>query len=408
MQHVAKAGLALVAILTAFSGPASAQDADPIKIGMTVSSTGRFALQSQSGVRGAEIWVDDVNSRGGIEIDGVKRMVELVKRDDRSDKQMVPRVYETLIEEDGVDLVFGPFGSTLTGAAAQVTERTDTFMVIWSASSDAIYSQGFEHLVSATQIAASLMSVPSVSLAAELGVEKLSIVYIDEPFPAGLAEGARALAEEKGMEVVQYEKLATGTKDFSILLQKARASGADGFFPMAYEGDQMTMLRQMQEMNISFPYTFFVYGAQPQFTDNTGDSSNYTFSHTLYHDAIQWDVTAGLDREAFTAKYEEMFPDVAYPPDFQTALAYSAGVMTEEYLKTAGSLDATALKDAAVELSGKVVTMAGPYEIEDTGRQVGMQNVIMQNMPDAGLEPVYPEGVATVEAVFPIPAWDER
>ena len=31
----------------------------------------------------------------------------------RSDKAMVPRVYET-IKEKGVDILFGPFGSTLT------------------------------------------------------------------------------------------------------------------------------------------------------------------------------------------------------------------------------------------------------------------------------------------------------
>ena len=78
---------------------ARAQDAKPIRIGMTVSSTGTFALAAQSGLRGAEIWVDDVNSRGGLAIGGAKRKVELVKLDDRSDKTVVPKVYETLIKE---------------------------------------------------------------------------------------------------------------------------------------------------------------------------------------------------------------------------------------------------------------------------------------------------------------------
>ena len=88
---------------------------------MTVSSTGTFALAAQSGLRGAEIWIDDVNSRGGIEIGGNKRKVELVKLDDRSDKTMVPKVYETLIKDEKVDLLFGPFGSTLTAAAVNAT-----------------------------------------------------------------------------------------------------------------------------------------------------------------------------------------------------------------------------------------------------------------------------------------------
>jgi len=406
-----RTGILAAAVVAALGLPgtaALAQDAEPIKIGMTVSSTGRFALQSQSGVRGVEIWVDEVNARGGIDVGGVMRKVELVKRDDRSDKQMVPRVYETLIEEDGVDLLFGPFGSTLTGAAAQVSEREDVFMVIWSASSDAIYEQGFEHLVSATQIAASLLAVPSVEMAHELGVEELAIVYIDEPFPAGMAEGARAKAEELGIDVVQFEKLATGTKDFSIVLQKARASGAQGFYPVAYEGDQMTMLRQMQEMNITFPYTFMLYGGQPQFLDNTGEASEYLYSHTLYHEAINWDVTHGKSRAEFQKAYDEKYPDVAYAPDFQTALAYGAGVVTEAIIAEADALDADALKEAALALSGELVTMAGIYEIEESGKQTGMQNVIMQHIRGDGLQAVYPDAVATAEPVFPIPEWSER
>lgn len=405
--------LGIGAIAAAMTLPApgpglQAQEGETIKIGMTISTAGRFALQSQSGVRGVEIWVDDVNSRGGIEIDGTKHKVELVKQDDRSDKQMVPRVYETLIEEDNVDLLFGPFGSTLTGAAAPVAERHDKFLAIWSAASDAIYEQGFENLVSATQIASSLMPVPSVAFAAELGIEKMAIVYLDEPFPAGMAEGAREFAPEKGIEVVQFEKFATGTKDFSILIQKAKATGADAFYPVAYEGDQMTMLRQMQEMNVMFPYTFMLYGAQPQFVENTGATSHHLFSHTLYHDAINWDVTHGLTRDEMTERYNALFPDVEYPPDFQTALAYAAGVMTEAFIETAQSLEADALKQAALDLSGEVVTMAGPYEAQENGKQTGMQNVIMQNTPDSGLEVVYPDQVATTDPVFPMPGWDER
>ena len=116
-----------------FAAAAAAQDAPPIKIGMTVSSTGTFALAAQSGERGVEIWLDDVNRRGGIDVGGKKRKVELVKLDDRSDKQLVPRVYEALINEHKVDILFGPFGSTLTAAAANVTETAGKFLVVWSA-----------------------------------------------------------------------------------------------------------------------------------------------------------------------------------------------------------------------------------------------------------------------------------
>jgi branched-chain amino acid transport system substrate-binding protein len=134
-----------------------AQSNPPIRIGMTVSSTGTFALAAQSGQRGLEIWVDDVNGRGGVDIGGHKRKVELIKLDDRSDKTVIPKVYETLIKEEKCDLLFGPFGSTLTSAAANVTETNDKMMIIWSASADSIYAQGYKSIVSATQIVGTLL-----------------------------------------------------------------------------------------------------------------------------------------------------------------------------------------------------------------------------------------------------------
>lgn len=405
--------LTLAAAVAAFAvpaltlpSPASAQET--LKIGMTVSSAGRFALASQSGERGVQIWMDDVNRRGGLEMGGKKYKVELVKLDDRSDKQMVPRVYETLIQEQKVDLLFGPFGSTLTGAATAVTERSNKFLVIWSAASDSIYDQGAKYLISASQIASSMMAIPSVNLAVQLGGnKKIAIVYLDEPFPAGMAAGAEKLAKAKGMQVVQYEKFAAGTKDFSILIQKARASGADFFYPVAYEGDQMAMVRQMKEMNVNFPYTFMLYASQPQFQD-IGKDAEYIYSHTLYHPAINWKVTDGLNREEVGKRYKALFPDVSYDADFQTALAYAAGVVTEKILTTAGTTDAAKMKEAALALSGKIVTMAGPYEIEESGKQVGMQNVVMQNMPGKGLQAVYPASVKTADPVFPVPGWDKR
>src|SRR5687767_12362304 len=180
--------------------PAVAQDG-PIRLGMTVSSTGTFALAAQSGLRGVEIWLDDVNARGGIEIGGKKRKVELVKLDDRSDKTTVPKVYETLIKEEKVDLCFGPFGSTLTAAAVNATETSNKFMVIWSASADSIYQQGYKYVVSATQQAGTLLGRPGVKAFGKLGVKKIAFAYLDEPFPAALTHGANEEAKSLGIEV---------------------------------------------------------------------------------------------------------------------------------------------------------------------------------------------------------------
>lgn len=379
----------------------------PIRIGMTVSSTGTFALAAQSGQRGLEIWVDDVNARGGIDIGGRKRKVELVKLDDRSDKTVVSKVYETLIKEEKCDILFAPFGSTLTTAAASVTETNDKMMINWSGSADSIYAQGYKSIVSATQIAGSLLGQNGVRAIHAMGARKIAFAYLDEPFPAALNGGAVQIAKDLGMEVVQNEKFAKGTKDFNILIQKARASGADAFYPTAYEGDQMTIARQLREANVAFKAVYFVYASQPQFLQQAGKDSLYAVSQTLLHEKINWKVTHGLNRAQMMERYGKLFPNAQYPADFQTALAYGAGVVTEQMIIGAQSLDAPKLKAAALALNDKIVTVTGEFKIDETGKQYKNEFAIMQNMP-GGPEVIYPPAVATAKGVYPAPPFNQR
>lgn len=403
-RFLSSLALSTIAFAMAFTEVAGA--ADPIKIGMTVSSQGRFALAAQSGERGLKIWINDVNSRGGISVNGQKRKIELVSLDDRSDKAMVPRVYETLIKEKGVDILFGPFGSTLTGAAANTTEQFDKFLMIWSASSDAIYEQGYKYVVSGSQIAASRMSHPSIRALKAVGVKSIAFAYLDEPFPAGVTKGAIAYAKELGMKVTMEEKFAKGTKDFSLIIQKALATGADAFYPTGYEGDQMIMARQLREQSANFPATYMVYAAQPQFLE-IGKDAHYIMGQTLLHDKINWKVNAGLSREQVMSSYNKLFPNVAYQPDFQTALAYSAGAVLEEIIIKADSIDPAKMKQAALDLNEKLTVMTGPYKIEPTGKQVSMEFVIMQNSKN-GPEVVYPNAIATMKPIYPAPSYSNR
>ncbi len=398
---------ATAATLALSLGPAQAQDGT-IRIGMTVSSTGSFALASQSGVRGVEVWVDEVNQRGGLELDGKKYKIELIQRDDRSDKQMTSRVYETLINDDKIDFAFSPFGSTLTAAAATITERLGKLLVIWSASNDKLYDQGFKLIFSATQEPASHQPRPSIDLIAHLGIKKIAITFSDEPFTTAFAENARALAEKHGLDIVMFDKYPKGQKDFSTIIQKAKALGAEAFYPTSYEGDLMSMAKQMRQLNIDFPFTYMFYSTVPQF-DAVGSDADYVFGSTNWHPSINWKVDAGYNRAQFLEAYERLFPNANYEPDFQTVLAYGAGPIVEKIIQKAGSFtDAQAMKQAALELSNNLTVLAGPYAIDDTGKQLEMSWPALQHQPGAGLMAVWPDDVANAKAIYPAPTWAER
>ena len=107
------------------------------------------------------------------------------------------------------------------------------------------------------------------------------------------------------------------------------------------------------------------------------------------------------------AQYEKLFPDAAYPADFQTALAYSACAVLEKIMTTADSLEPAKLKQAALDLSGKITVMTGPYKILENGKQVQMEFVIMQNQK-TGPEVVWPAKIRTAEPIYPVPKFSDR
>ena len=400
----------ILALLLAGPWTGFAGAKDVIKIGMTISTTGKYTFASSQGFKGVTIWAEQINAGGGLKLDGKQVPVELIYYDDRSDKETVVKLYEKLINEDKVDVCFAPFGSTLTGAAAAITEKYGMMLVIWSAASDQIYQQGYKTLVSATETPVSLMPKPEIDYMAKLGIKKLGVIYVDEPFPAGLAKYAKELAEKNGIEVVHYEKFSAGTKDFTILLQKVRASGADAFYASAYMDDQKIIIRQMKEANLTFPFTYMVYSGMPQWGD-IGDDGLYIFGHTLYHENLNWKVNAGMTRVEFEKVFARKFPNSENPPDFQTSLSYGAGVLLGLFIEKADALDGEALKKAALDLSGKVTVMTGPYAIDEAGKQLLMPFIVTQVQKKDGKQQIvllYPEDVATGKVVYPIPAWKDR
>jgi branched-chain amino acid transport system substrate-binding protein len=169
----------------------------------------------------------------------------------------------------------------------------------------------------------------------------------------------------------------------------------------------MIIARQLRELDVNFPAVYMVYTSQAQFL-GCGKDANLLVSQTLMHDKINWKVTAGLNRAQVVERYTKMYPEVAYPADFQTALAYSAGAVLQEFIKKADSLDAGKLKQAALDLNNdSPVVMTGPYNILPTGKQTSMEFVIMQNQKN-GPGVIFPASVATAKAVYPIPPYFSR
>jgi hypothetical protein len=91
----------------------------PITIGASISIKGDFASDGAAVLKGYQLWAQTINNSGGL----LGRPVRLVILNDDSTPEKVTSNYQTLINKDHVNLIFGPFSTLLTKAAAKVAEK---------------------------------------------------------------------------------------------------------------------------------------------------------------------------------------------------------------------------------------------------------------------------------------------
>ena len=162
-------------------GTAAGPHGKPILVGMSLSMTGGFAADGHACLRGYQLWAADVNSHGGL----LGRPVKLVYLNDNSDPNTAAKDYTTLITQDHVDLVLGPFSSLLTKPAGTVANKYHYAFVEGSGSAPSVYQMGLPNLFGVSAPVANGM-VPFAQWVAKLPVTQrpktAAYVMVDDPF----------------------------------------------------------------------------------------------------------------------------------------------------------------------------------------------------------------------------------
>jgi len=124
------------------SWPSSAEQ--PIRVGASMSIIGKsYSVQGGYGREGYLLCQKHANAQGGV----LGRPIEFVIYDDASDERTATQLYEKLIAEDKVDAVLGPYGSAITDAVADVTEKHHKLMIAPNAATSSIWEKGRRYLI---------------------------------------------------------------------------------------------------------------------------------------------------------------------------------------------------------------------------------------------------------------------
>jgi branched-chain amino acid transport system substrate-binding protein len=373
--------------------PPEALDAPaPIVIGATMSLSGTLATQGIAAANGYRLCEQHINERGGL----LERPARFIIEDDQSDGERAMALYQQLITEQGVDLILGPYGSTLTEAVAPVTEGHRKVHISPLAATSSIWEQGREYLFMVLP-PAELFLAGLIDMADSHDLQRVAVVAEDALFPRAAADGAAKLAEARGMGVLLQAHYTRGDTDFTELLERIRAEQIEVLAMAASSlGDFILMVEQMkaQEVNVAM---FGTSGAVSQFAEALGSDADYSYGLSAWEPGLP---NPGIDD--FVTAYRERYQ---IEPSFHAAGAYGSCQLLIEAVERSGSLDDDVLRDTLLAL--ETTTIFSDYAVDQRGYQTANRGLFIQ-WQDGEKVIVWPNELATAPARYPTPGWQER
>ena len=384
---------ALFSFLFAFLVLPAVSYAQDVVVGASVALTGKYARTGQEQLQGFQMWVDDVNARGGL----LGRKVALKYYDDESKPETGAKLYEKLITDDKVDLLIGPYSSDVTMAASTVAEKYNFPMVSSGASATQIWERGYKNIFGLYTLAENYM-VQILEFAKSKGLRKIALIYENTEFPRAIASGVKSKAKQLGMNVVFEEEYGKASTDFSSMIIKIKSKKPDMVIGGSYLPDSVAFMRQAKENRLYAKIFAFAVGpALPDFGKNLGLDADGVMGNTMFEPTLK---LPGI--KEFAEKYKAKY---GHEPGYHAAGGYGAGQVLEDAVKKAGSLDRDKVRAALFSLD--TTTTFGRFKVDATGRQIGKVGYAVQWI-NGNREIILPPDVATAKPVYPFKDWGKR
>jgi len=319
---------------------ASAQEGEPIKIGVPMPLTGPLAQAGQLILQGIEFATKEANDAGGL----LGRKIELVIEDTKSEPNTAATIGAKMATQDKVFAFVGGYGSTSDIALLQSVRRYSPIFVHAASSSTKIeqafgkedwyfhvYIWDYHRQKAATRFFESITPKPKT----------VAIAYEDGLYGSDAARFSEEYLPKGGFDIVMREPFKGGSPDFSSILTKVKSLNPDVFFLVAYSGDNIQVARQIRDLDIK-PKLLLIVSAGEKRTD-FGD---FGPGVAVIGEWAREQKTEGL--QDFIQRAEAFLPgDV--PVQAPVVQGYTAMLTLIEGVKAAGSFDRDKVLKALAE-----------------------------------------------------------
>jgi branched-chain amino acid transport system substrate-binding protein len=229
--------------------------AAPVRIGYTMARTGPWTGGAQTSQEpNYLLWAEQQNAAGGLDVKGVRRPIELISSDDRSDVETCVRTYQKFMGSDKVDLVLAPWGSNANFAVAPLANRMGYPFLAPTALSKRLIDMKLPYFFLLLQQPAPMTNALVDMLKAN-GCKTLACIYVDDLFGLENYAALKVALQGSGIQMVEDKSYPGGVKDLSPVLRSIKDKNPDAFVGFTYPPD--TILASKQAKEVGFNPRFF-------------------------------------------------------------------------------------------------------------------------------------------------------
>ena len=204
-----------------------------------------FGAQLKNGVEQA---VEDINAASGI----LGQKIQVFMGDDVSDPKQGVSVANKFVG-DGVKFVVGHFNSGVTIPASEVYQENGMLVITPSATNPKLTERNMWNVFRTCGRDDQQGAVAADYLAKNFQGKKVAVVHYKTTYGQGLADETKKAMNAKGIKEVLYEGVNTGEKDFSALVSKIKAAGADVVYWGGLHTEGGLIVRQMRDQGVKAP-----------------------------------------------------------------------------------------------------------------------------------------------------------
>lgn len=219
-QTFYRKGFLALAVATALGATSFAQ-AD-IKFGVAGPMTGANASFGEQYMKGAQAAADAINKAGGVN----GEQIVLVKGDDACEPKQAVSVANKMVQ-DKVAGVVGHFCSSSTIPASEVYADAGILAITPGSTNPAVTERGLPAMMRMCGRDDQQGIVAGDYIVDVLKGKKVAVINDKDTYGKGLADATAQQLTKRGVKPVLEEGLTRGEKDYSALVTKIRAAGAD-------------------------------------------------------------------------------------------------------------------------------------------------------------------------------------